>query len=374
MNVLLVTMGLGIGGAETHIVELAKGLKRKQVNVIVVSNGGDYVKELEEANIKHYNAPLNNKKLNNMIKSYKILKQIIENEKIDVVHGHARIPSFICGALHKKMKFPFVTTAHWTFNTKNGLKYLTNWGEKTIAVSDDIKTYLLNNYKKVKEENITVTVNGIDTDKFSTNAKYEDILQEFNIDNNKKKIVYISRLDESRALVARQLINISEKLNEFDNNLEIVIVGGGDVFNELNDKANTVNEKVGRKLITMVGPRSDIYKFANLGDMFIGVSRSALEAMACEKPIIIAGNEGYIGIFDESKLDVGINTNFCCRDTIDSTEEILERDIKEILSQDKEKSQKMGTYNREVVMKYYSLERMVTDNYNVYKEILSEKK
>ncbi|MBE5821933.1 MAG: glycosyltransferase family 4 protein [Clostridiales bacterium] len=374
MNVLLVTMGLGIGGAETHIVELAKGLKKKQVNVIVVSNGGDYVKELEEANIKHYNAPLNNKKLNNMRKSYKILKQIIENEKIDVVHGHARIPSFICGALHKKMKFPFVTTAHWTFNTKNGLKYLTNWGEKTIAVSDDIKTYLLDNYKKVKAENITVTVNGIDTDKFSTNAKYEDILNEFNIDNNKKKIVYISRLDESRALVARQLINISEKLNEFDNNLEIVIVGGGDVFDELNQKANEVNAKVGKKLITMVGPRSDIYKFANLGDMFIGVSRSALEAMACEKPIIIAGNEGYIGIFDESKLDVGINTNFCCRDTIDSTEEILERDIKELLSQDKETSEKMGIYNREVVMKYYSLERMVSDNFNVYKQILSEKK
>lgn len=374
MNILLVTMGLGIGGAETHIVELAKGLKKKNVNVIVASNGGEYVKELEENNIKHYIAPLNNKKIKNIKSSYNILKKIIIDEKIDVVHGHARIPSFICGLLHKKMKFPFVTTAHWTFNTKNGLKYVTNWGEKTIAVSDDIKKYLLDNYKKVKEQNITVTVNGIDTNKFSSEADYLDVLKEFNIDKDKKKIVYISRLDESRALVARQLINISKDLNESYNNLEIVIVGGGDVFQELKTKADEVNNYIGKKLITMVGPRSDIYKFANLGDIFIGVSRSALEAMACEKPIIIAGNEGYIGIFEENKLDVGINTNFCCRDTIDSTEEMLKRDIQELLNMEKERLQKMGKYNREIVMNYYSLERMVTDNLNVYKEILNEKK
>ena len=40
------------------------------------------------------------------------------------------------------MKFPFVTTAHWVFNTKYGLKYITPWGEKVVAVSEDIKKYL----------------------------------------------------------------------------------------------------------------------------------------------------------------------------------------------------------------------------------------
>ena len=48
MNILLVTMGMDIGGAETHILELAKELKRRKNKVFVVSNGGKYVEELEQ--------------------------------------------------------------------------------------------------------------------------------------------------------------------------------------------------------------------------------------------------------------------------------------------------------------------------------------
>ena len=138
-NILLSLMQLNIGGAETHVVELAKELKRKGFNVIVTSNGGVYVKELEDAGIKHYAVPLQNKNPLNMLKSARLLKKIIKDEKIDIVHSHARIPSFILGKLHKRMKFPFVTTAHWVFNTSYGLKYITDWGEKTVAVSEDIK-------------------------------------------------------------------------------------------------------------------------------------------------------------------------------------------------------------------------------------------
>ncbi len=89
-NILLSLMQLNIGGAETHVVELAKELKRKGFNVIVTSNGGVYVKELEDAGIKHYAVPLQNKNPLNMLKSARLLKKIIKDEKIDIVHSHAR--------------------------------------------------------------------------------------------------------------------------------------------------------------------------------------------------------------------------------------------------------------------------------------------
>lgn len=72
------------------------------------------------------------------------------------------------------MRFPFVTTAHWVFDTGGILKYVTNWGEKTVAVSEDIKQYLMDNYH-VPEKDIFVTVNGIDTDKFSPDISGERI-------------------------------------------------------------------------------------------------------------------------------------------------------------------------------------------------------
>ena len=369
MKILLVTMGMDIGGAETHILELAKELKRRKNEVFVVSNGGKYVEELEKNGIEHIWAPLHNKKINNMRKSYNILKEIIIDKKIDLVHSHTRISSFICGILRKNIEFPFVTSAHWTFKVTPLLKLMTDWGENVVAVSEDIKEYLIKNYG-VNEENIFVTVNGIDTQKFSKEIDYSDVAKEFKYEKNANRIVYISRLDESRALVAKQLVNISERLNEKIRDLEIVIVGGGDSFEEISAKVKEINSKVGRNLIILTGPRTDINKFATSGNIFIGVSRAALEAMACGQPVIVAGNEGYLGIFDESKLEKGIETNFCCRGLEMSTEETLEKDIIELMN--KENKEKYGKYNREVVRKYYSVEKMTDDCEKAYNKTLNK--
>ena len=72
MRILLVTMAMDIGGAETHILELAKELKRRGNEIFVASNGGKYVEELQKDGIEHIWAPLHNKNPKNMIKSYKI--------------------------------------------------------------------------------------------------------------------------------------------------------------------------------------------------------------------------------------------------------------------------------------------------------------
>ena len=57
MKILMATMGLDIGGAETHIVELSKELKRQGHDVAIISNGGVYVPEVTAAGIRHYQAP-----------------------------------------------------------------------------------------------------------------------------------------------------------------------------------------------------------------------------------------------------------------------------------------------------------------------------
>lgn len=371
MKILLTTMSMDIGGAETHILELAKELKRRGNEVIVMSNGGKYVKELTDYKIEHIWAPLHNKKPINLIKSYKIIKQTIKERNIELVHSHTRISSYVCGIIKKQINFPFVTSAHWTFKVTPLLKVITNWGENVIAVSEDIKQYLINNYK-IKPENIFVTVNGIDTEKFSKEINYSNIEEELNLNKTSRRIVYISRMDESRALVARQLINISEELNNEIENLEILIIGGGDVFEELKEKSEKINQKISKKLIIMPGSRTDINQFAASGEIFIGVSRAALEAMACEQPTIVAGNEGYIGIFNEEKLEKGIETNFCCRNLEMPTEDILKKDIIKLMSKTKEEKESMGKYNREIVKKYYSVAKMTDDCEKAYRKTLEK--
>lgn len=371
-TILMALMGLEIGGAETHVVELSKQLNKEGYRIIVASNGGVYVKELEAVGIKHYKVPMNKRSIRNMRKSYYLLEDIIKNEKIDIVHSHARIPSFICGILKRKMDFAFVTSAHWVFYTGLGLKYITDWGQKVVAVSDDIKEYLIENYG-VKKRDIFVTINGIDTDKFSPLVKGEEIKEEFNIKDEDNCIVYVSRMDESRALVAKQLIKITPELNKEIKNLRILIVGGGDVFDKLKDMSDEVNKKIGHECITMTGGRTDINKLIACGKIFIGVSRAALEAMAAAKPTIVAGNEGYIGLFAEEKLSVSQSNNFCCRGCEMSSKELLFKDIiyaMNFLSD--EEREKLGSYGREVIFKYYSVAKMASDCKKAYNAVWKE--
>ncbi len=371
MRILMTTMQLDIGGAETHIVELSKALTKRGAEVYVASNGGAYVKELEESGIKHFTVPLHSKNPLKMKKSKHLLKKIISEYKFDVVHGHARIPSFICGKLHKEMHFPFVTTAHWVFKAGFPFNLLSDWGQRSLAVSEDIKQYLIDSYG-IDGDNIRITINGIDTEKFSKDTDYSDVKKEFKLSDDKKRIVYVSRMDTDRSLVAHHLIEISEELyNEFPD-LEIVIVGGGNDYDTVKEKADNVNKKIGKRLIITTGARTDINKFAASGDIFVGVSRAALEAMACEKPAIIAGNEGYIGIFDKDKLDISIDTNFCCRGCEESNAKHLAQDICELFT--KRDLAALGKYSREIIKTKYSVETMADDALRMYASVLTGNK
>lgn len=371
MNIMMSLMQLDIGGAETHVVELAKELKRRGHRVVITSNGGAYVAELEKCGIKHYEVPLQNKKPQNVLKAFSLLKKIITEEKIDIVHSHARIPSFILGKLQKKMNFPFVTTAHWIFTTKYGLKYITDWGQKTLAVSEDIKKYLMDNYK-IPESNITVTVNGIDVDKFSSDTDKTACISEFGLSDGDNTIVYVSRMDADRSLAAHQLIEAVKRLNPIIDRLNCIIVGGGNDFENVKKEADTVNAELGREAVKLTGARTDIDRLIAPAKLFVGVSRAALEAMASEKPTIIAGNEGYIGLFDEDKLDVGLSTNFCCRGCEMSDTDRLTQDIGNFFGLWEDERNRLGKYGRETVLKYYSVKRMADDAEKVYKQVLGD--
>ncbi len=371
-RILMTLTRFDIGGAETHVLELSLELQRMGYYVVVASNGGVYEKNLQEAGIPHYKVPMHSKKPAQVKKSLSLLKKIIKNENIEIVHAHGRIPAFLCGILKKKMDFTFVTTAHWVFDTSHGLKYITNWGEKVIAVSEDIKTYLIDNYH-TNPSDIYVTINGIDTNKFSKDAECSDIVEEFSLEQNTKKIVYISRMDEDRALVAFHLAEIVPELVKINPDIEVVIVGGGNVYDELEAQVNDINKKLGKRYIVLTGGRTDIYKFAALSDIFVGVSRSALEAMACEKPVIVAGNEGYIGVFNEDKLAPAIDTNFCCRGLAASTPELLLRDLTTLLTNETEENDRLGAYSRRIILENYSLSKMAGDCITMYNAALDEK-
>ncbi len=365
MKILMAAMGLEIGGAETHIVELTRELLRRGHEVTVASNGGVYEEDIVKAGARHVKVPMHKRNPFLMAKSLFLLWRLIRKERPDVVHAHARIPAFLCGILKKFMDFPFVTTAHWVFSTDGALRSLTNWGDRTVAVSEDIKKYLMDSYG-VPEARISVTVNGIDTEKFSPELTGEAFRAEQNIPADAPVVVHVSRLDESRADAAAGLVRISQRLSSRVPGVVIVIVGDGGKLEELRARAEEANLKIGRRCVILTGSRTDINNVCAAADAFVGVSRAALEAMACGKLCVLAGNEGCMGLFDEDKLEKCKAENFCCRGGAKLTDDALLDDVTTALTLPLEETERLAQVSRRVAVEEYSVSRMAEDALAAY--------
>lgn len=361
-------MWMIIGGAETHVVELSRELAARGHDVTVASNGGVYVPELEGSGVKHFTVPLHSKDPGAMIKSYFALKNLIKREQFDIVHAHSRIPAFICGALARRMGFRFVTSTHAVFKVGPLLSRLSDWGDHTFAVSCDIKQYLMDNYG-TPSDNITLTINGIDTERFSHSADPDKTAEELGFVRDAFRVVYVSRIDNETAMPGFLLCNVAEELCREIPELEIVIVGGGTAFDALSKRADEVNSAVGRSVVRLTGPRTDVAKIVSCANVFVGVSRAALEAMSLERPVVLAGQQGYIGVLDAKAMPLAKLTNFTCRGEGMPTGELVRDDILSLYRMNDGERAALGSLGRKQVLEGYSVSRMADDHIKVYEQL-----
>lgn len=386
MNILMVTMQMDIGGAETHILELCRALHRDGHHITLVSNGGVYADMLAEEGICHVTLPLHTKTPAAVRAAWAGLDRCIREGTpagdYDIVHAHARIPAWICGQLWDRYRkhplvrdgkkvplFRFVTTAHLNFSINPLWRKISRWGERTMSVSEDIVDYLVDEYGCARDR-IQTTINGIDMEKFSPDTDFTPILDQFGLARERRRLVYMSRLDADRAAYAYTIARIAPRLAEKYPDLDILIVGGGTEETAIRKIADASNQAAGRNIVTMTGNRSDTNRFCAAADVFVGVSRSALEAMAAARPVIVAGNQGVLGIFEESKLAVAMDTNFCCRGCGDYTDDGLLAEICALLDKPDEKRRALGAWCREIIREYYTADRMARDYEDLYTRAL----
>ena len=147
------------------------------------------------------------------------------------------------------------------------------------------------------------------------------------------------------------------------------MAAGGIEFAELQAKAEEMNRRLGRNCLVLTGPRTDIPEIMAVSDLFVGVSRAALEAMAAGKAVVLSGAQGHTGLFVPEKLNKAVDTNFCCRtDPVAEKEQML-REILEAMSLSAEKREELGLYGRDVVIRLYSVERMMEDALEIYGQV-----
>ncbi len=191
-----------------------------------------------------------------------------------------------------------------------------------------------------------------------------------------RKIIFMSRLDADCSLGAYLLCNVAQEINEKIPDLQIIIVGGGTEYKNIRKIATKINKNINRELIIAVGEVDDPQLYLEGGSLFVGVSRAALEAMAHGLPVILLGNEGYLGLLDKTKLDAAQKTNFTCRSSSNSGQAEVSRDdlLNEICryfdlsSKEKEEISKLSV---ETVREKYSARAMAEKTLDFYSKTIS---
>ncbi|MBQ9773540.1 MAG: glycosyltransferase [Clostridia bacterium] len=360
MKILMLTDRMGLGGAETHVALLSRGLSAMGHEVCVLSAGGCIADELEAEGIPQIRLPVQTKNPFRWLQLRRRIRRVARAEDFDVLHAHARVPAFLIRGI-RHAGYAELVTVHARFSLSPLRRMLSNWGSQTVAVSEDLRTYVCDAYG-VPAEQVHVIANGIDCAHFSPRARasFPPLHTP-----EPTRILFASRLDADCSRGAELLCALAPVLHQRFPNLRIGIAGGGNALPHLRAMAREQNQALGENVITLYGAVGDMSPLLSQQDIFIGVSRVAMEAAACGCAVILCGNEGYLGILDATSATRAALSNFCCRGEVAASENGLRADLLTLLN-DPDERQRCADEARTLIQTHFNAERMCRETLTLY--------
>lgn len=368
LKVLMLVDALNIGGTETHVLNITKKLMDMGVYVVIATSGGPMEVIMRSYGIKVIKIPINGDYISNKKKfgMIKILKDIIDEEKINIIHCHLFASMQLASELYRMYKIPYVVTIHGLFYPNNIFYPTCIQASKVIAVSKPVREMLYNKLGDKIGDKIVIIPNGIGRELIDNSHTDIDIRKELNIPKTAEILCYCSRLDWNKTNVARVLLFSFTHLLEEHSNLHVIVIGDGPGRESLEKEAQVINEMAGRDVVHMTGAKVDVIPYYLESSIIIGTARVALEGMMCGKPVIAIGNQGYTGIVTESKKDIQWDMYFGDHDALSKPNVTnLVKDIRYLLKKKKETT-KIGIWGKNWCKEMFDIDNCVKEIVKIY--------
>lgn len=344
-NVLQLITGLGVGGAERVVIELASGMQKNGHNVHVVSLNNDDSLSKQYKKFLFDHKKLNTKKnIVSFIKSFFILRKYIKDKKIEVVHAHMFHSLFI--ATFIKITLPQVRLV-FTSHTSSGFGF--------IRSSFIFLFKQLRSYDVVFGENQHVGLNAKKTIIVKNSVKVEPLTPK---DNTYKGMtfLFLGRFEKPKNPV--QLIDIFSKIKNKD--ARLLLAGDGSLKNEVTQQ---VKLKGLEERVTFLGVVNNVQALLAKVDCLIlpslweGLPMVLLEAGANGLPVISTP----VGSVPE------LLTNKCgYLSDLDSFSEALD-----YLCNNEEEAISYGKNLHNKIKLEYSLDAMVNKHQQLYESLIN---
>lgn len=300
MKVLQILPELSSGGVERGTLEIADYLVKNGHQALVVSNGGRLVESLEKLGAKHIAMPVHRKSISSLFQ-VRPLRRLLETEKPDILHIRSRIPGWISWLALKKMnpamRPRLVSTVHGFYSVSPYSAIMTK-GERVIAVSESIRTYISDNYPNADPSKITVIHRGIDPAQYPFDHQPSTEWQqswyaEYPQLQGKQVFLLPGRI--TRLKGHADFFGLLNRLKQQGRNVHGLVVGDTHPKKQayLTELRDLLKEKGLENTVTFTGHRSDVREIMAMSSVVCALSqqpesfgRTVLEALAIGKPVL----------------------------------------------------------------------------------------
>jgi L-malate glycosyltransferase len=152
--------------------------------------------------------------------------------------------------------------------------------------------------------------------------------------------------------------------------LKLIIVGGGPAHSALIERAQLVNRRWGRQVVSLPGSASDPRTAYAAADVVVGMGSSALRALAIGRPVIVQGENAFSEVFGPATFDLFLNQGFYGVADAHPGAAHLASQLEGLIV-DPMRRDALGRYGRNVAVKRFSLERAAQVQLEIYRSILN---
>lgn len=293
-NILFFTRTMELGGTENVILQLCEILRPQVKTIVVCSCGGVNVEKLKEMGIKHYCIPdIEKKSPAIMLKTIKLLRELVKKEKISVIHTHHRMAAFYVYITKLYKKCIFINTSHNTFENKKKLTKLAYEKANLITCGSMVKQNLVQ-YFGISENKITVIHNAVKP--FNESVSIDETIKKLH-DDGKFVIGNVGRLSEQKGM--EYYIESIPVVIKKHPNVMFLIIGSGEDEQKLRLLVNKLKVE---EFVYFTGYRSDIQNLmcqldlVVLSSLWEGLPLTAIEAFSVRKTIVATAVDGTVEV------------------------------------------------------------------------------
>jgi len=367
MRVLLLTTHLNIGGVTSYTVNLARGLRKKNIQVFIASSGGELVETLYAEGIPHLLLNIKTKcefhpKL---FLAFLKLLTFIKVNNINVIHAQTRVTQILAYFISTFCGTAYISTCHGFFKSgRLSRRLLGAWGDYTIAISDAVEDHLIKDFK-LKKEKALLIYTGVDCEKFSRPIETtEKGLLRKSLGFEKSPVIgSITRLSPVKGL--RHVLFAMKDILKVVPNARLLLVGEGPSKEYLMELARRLGII---KNVFFALSTTDTIRFLSIIDIFVfyslqeGLGLSLLEAMAAGKPCVASNVGGISSVIEDGVTGILVPSK--------ETHPLKEAIVK-LLKNEKLRSE-FAQKGQALVREKFSLNNMTNQVIGVYKRALQK--